>query len=101
MKAPINNIHGEIHVVLDRSELDDDLPSVDLIAWFDGPSLGDDMKDPAIWLTVKRAEEPLGSSDSMFRVSIARMRALLAMAEAMHKVGDQAWKETLGEEDDG
>lgn len=101
MKPPTNNIHGEIHVVLDRSELDDDLPAVDLIAWFEGPQFGDDMKDPAIWLTIKRTEELLGNSDYMFRISIARMRALLAMAEAMHKVGDDGWKETLGEEDDG
>ena len=101
MKAPTNNIHGEIHVVLDRSDINDKLPDVDLIAWFEGPQLGDDMKDPAIWLTIKRTEEPLGNSDYMFRISIARMRALLAMAEAMHKVGDDGWKQTLGEEDDG
>lgn len=101
MKQPTNNIHGEIHVVIDRSDINDELPAVDLIAWFEGPQLGDDTKDPAIWLTVKRTDEPLGSSDYMFCISIARMRAMLAMAEAMHKVGDQAWKETLGEEDDG
>lgn len=96
-----NNIRGELHVHLDRSELDEENPDVDLIAWFEGPTLGDDMKEPCVWLTVKRIEEPLGSSDAMFRVSIAKLRALCDMAEAMHKVGDLQWKDSLGENDDG
>ena len=52
-------------------------------------------------ITVKRVEEPHGSSDAMFRVSIAKLRALCDMAEAMHKVGDLQWKDSLGENDDG
>jgi hypothetical protein len=28
MKTPTNNIHGEIHVVLDRSDIVDELPAV-------------------------------------------------------------------------
>jgi hypothetical protein len=96
-----NNIVGELHVHLDRSELDCEQPDVDLIAWIEGATLGDDMKEPCVWLTVKRVEEPHGSSDAMFRVSIAKLRALCDMAEAMHKVGDLQWKDSLGENDDG
>lgn len=95
-----NNINGELHVHLDRFDIDAENPAVDLIAWFEGHTLGDDT-NPYIWLTVKRVDQPLGSSDAMFRVSTARMRRLLDMAEAMHKVGDDGWKQTLGEEDDG
>jgi hypothetical protein len=100
-KNATNNIVGEIHVHLDRSELDDSNPDVDLIAWFEGATLGDDMNDPCIWLTVKRVEEPHGRSDAMFRVSIAKLRAICNMAEAMHGVGDLQWKDALGENDDG
>lgn len=96
-----NGIIGELHVHLDRSELDEESPDVDLIAWFEGPTFGDDMKEPYIWLTVKRVEEPHGSSDAMFRVSIATLRALCDMADSMNKAGDLRWKERLGENDDG
>jgi hypothetical protein len=100
VKRSTNKIFGEIHVALDRFDLDEDKPAVDLIAWMEGPTLGDDTKDPSIWLTVKRADSPIGDSDAMFMVSIARMRALLDMAEAMHKVGDDGWKESIGEDVD-
>ena len=100
MTKNTNNIKGEIHVHLDRFDLDADLPEVDLIAWFEGPTLGDDMRDPAIWLTVKRVDQPIGSSDAMFLVPISKLRALCNMAEAMHSVGDLQWRDSLGNNDD-
>ena len=95
-----NGITGDLRVYLERCDLDVDAPAVDLIAWFEGVGLGSD-EEPDILFTVKRTTEEEGDSDSLFGISVKRLRALCDLAEAMHKVGRQQWAERLGEDCNG
>jgi len=86
-----NGITGDLRIHLDRYDIEVDAPAVDLIAWFEGFDLGSN-DEPDIVFTVKRTTQEEGNSDSMFAISVKRLRALCDVAEAMHKLGKLEWE---------
>lgn len=87
-----NGASGEIHIVLDTSEAGDSETGIsdDLKLWL-GSHLGED-DEPTVWLVSndsrdrhKRVTD--GSTDRMWSISTARLRAICDMVDAMHKVG--------------
>jgi hypothetical protein len=70
------------------------------VAWFNGSEAGCD--DEADLTFIVRTVDEDGKeikddrSSPLFIVSVARLRRLCDMAEAMHKVGNDQWAESLG-----
>ncbi len=92
-----NNTSGEIHIILDTSDVGDSPTGVqhDLKVWLGGDSMGED-ESPTMWLVVNDSRDrhtrvTEGESDCMFSVSTARLRQLCDMIDAMHAVGLQQW----------
>jgi hypothetical protein len=95
-----NNMRGEVHIVLDICDFVADQPNRHLVAVFGGQDCATN-DEPDLTLSVKAVdEEGREIKDDvyspLFIVSVARLRRLCDMAEAMHKVGLDQWAESLG-----
>jgi hypothetical protein len=79
---------------------EDEQPDRQLVAWFYGRDAGcNDTSD--LTFIVRTVDEDGNEikddrSSPLFIVSVARLRRLCDMAEAMHKVGNDQWAESLG-----
>jgi hypothetical protein len=100
MERESNNMSGTINVILDVYDQEDEQPDRQLVAWFYGRDAGcNDTSD--LTFIVRTVDEDGNEikddrSSPLFIVSVARLRRLCDMAEAMHKVGNDQWAESLG-----
>jgi hypothetical protein len=100
MERESNNMSGTINVILDVYDQEDEQPDRQLVAWFYGRDAGcNDTSD--LTFIVRTVDEDGNEikddrSSPLFIVSVARLRRLCDMAEAMHKVGCDQWAESLG-----
>jgi hypothetical protein len=98
VKTEGNNTTGEIHIVLDTTDVGDSATGItnDLKVWLGGNSMGED-NEPTVWLVVNDSRDrhqrtTNGMTDCMFSVSTKRMRHICDMIDAMHKVGNDQWE---------
>jgi hypothetical protein len=100
MRPKSNNMRGEVEITLDVYDQEHEQPDRQLVAWFHGRDAGD--SDNADVTFIVRTVDENGNeikddrSSPLFIVSVARLRRLCDMAEAMHKVGLDQWAESLG-----
>ena len=95
---PSNNTTGEIHIVLDTTDVGDSATGItnDLKVWLGGNSMGED-NEPTVWLVVNDSRDrhqrtTNGMTVCMFSVSTKRLRHICDMIDAMHKVGNDQWE---------
>ena len=95
-----NRMDGNIHIILDVYDQEHEQPDRQLVVWVDGSDAG--VMDNAELTFIVRTVDEDGNeikndlAAPLFAVSVARLRRLCDMAEAMHKVGCDQWAESLG-----
>lgn len=80
-----NRIDGELKISLDISDLDIDKPAMELVAGVYGHSLGED-DEPSVTLFTRSPGEDDGC-ESLWIISVRKLRALCDMAESQHRLG--------------
>lgn len=94
-----NGITGDLRIYLDRDDICCDKEPVDLIAWFEGHTLGENL-EPEIRFTAKPVGNEEGFSENQWSISVSRLRSLIVMAEALELVANQQWRARQGASDE-